>query len=265
MKNKKYILGFKKDELISWVLYWTVLGAGLFVLIFFITTTWIGVSVREKCLAAKARYQKDNCVEALTNLLDDKSASLRERNYAIWSLGQLGDKRGKPVIEKYRHVIHFQNLKWEIDEFLGANKGLIIAEIELEINGEEDFVLTFFDYSGCVLSRRLSLVLARVNGQLIWNIVCGSNRLTIWNFLKTIKESVEKACSIQGKDEEIKYIFITDGEISFVDPVGSLFPDSIHIRQFHKKELRGLVYTHFPSSEKITGKKSLKIRTQGTQ
>ena len=145
-------------------------------------------------------------------------------------------------------------------DFIGMALSLALQvlqdeEIELKINGEGDFVLTFFDYSGCVLSRRLSLVLARVNGQLIWNIVCGSNRLTIWNFLKTIKESVEMACTIQGKDEEIKYIFITDGEISFVDPIGSLFPDSIHIRQFHKKELRGLVYTHFPSSVKITGEK----------
>lgn len=135
-------------------------------------------------------------------------------------------------------------------------------EIELEMNGDGDFVLVFFDYSGCVLSRRLSLVLAKVNGQLVWRIVCGSNRLTIWNFLKTIKESVEKACSIQGNDEEIKYIFITDGEISFVEPVGSLFPDSIHIRQFHKKELRGLVYTHFPTSVSITGEEIAQDQNQ---
>ena len=129
-------------------------------------------------------------------------------------------------------------------------------DIELKIDGEEDFVLTFFDYSGCVLSRRLSLVLAKVNGQLIWMIVCGSNRLTIWNFLKTIKESVEKACEIKEKDQEITYIFITDGEVSFVEPIGSLFPRSIHVRQFHKKELRGLVYTHFPNRMKITGEET---------
>jgi adenylate cyclase len=35
------------------------------------------------------------------------------------------------LIEKIRHVILFQELKWEVDEFLGDNEGLLIAEIEL--------------------------------------------------------------------------------------------------------------------------------------
>lgn len=37
-----------------------------------------------------------------------------------------------PVIEKIRYVIFHQNAKWEIDEFLGENLGLVVAEIELE-------------------------------------------------------------------------------------------------------------------------------------
>lgn len=42
----------------------------------------------------------------------------------------------KPLIEKYRHfVAHAQHL-WEIDEFLGENAGLIVAEIELSEIGE---------------------------------------------------------------------------------------------------------------------------------
>ena len=37
----------------------------------------------------------------------------------------------KPIIEKTRHyVLHNGNL-WEIDEFHGDNKGLVVAEIEL--------------------------------------------------------------------------------------------------------------------------------------
>ena len=35
-------------------------------------------------------------------------------------------------IEKIRHIIYFDSMKWEIDEFLGDNKGLLIAEVELE-------------------------------------------------------------------------------------------------------------------------------------
>ena len=38
----------------------------------------------------------------------------------------------KPQIEKYRYVIHAeQGLKWEVDEFLGNNAGLVVAEIEV--------------------------------------------------------------------------------------------------------------------------------------
>lgn len=37
-----------------------------------------------------------------------------------------------PLIEKYRYRIPLDGLVWEVDEFLGENQGLIIAEVELE-------------------------------------------------------------------------------------------------------------------------------------
>ncbi len=37
----------------------------------------------------------------------------------------------KPLIEKKRFKIPYQGLIWEVDEFWGENKGLIIAEAEL--------------------------------------------------------------------------------------------------------------------------------------
>ncbi|MGK0389063.1 MAG: adenylate cyclase [Maribacter sp.] len=42
----------------------------------------------------------------------------------------------RPLIEKIRHEIVIGNHTWEIDEFLGENKGLIVAEIELESEQE---------------------------------------------------------------------------------------------------------------------------------
>ena len=43
----------------------------------------------------------------------------------------------KPIVEKTRfEIIHNQKV-WEIDEFKGGNKGLIVAEIELEDENEE--------------------------------------------------------------------------------------------------------------------------------
>lgn len=37
-----------------------------------------------------------------------------------------------PVIRKLRHIVVHQGHKWEVDEFLGENAGLVIAELELE-------------------------------------------------------------------------------------------------------------------------------------
>jgi adenylate cyclase len=37
-----------------------------------------------------------------------------------------------PLIEKWRHIVVFQGSEWEIDEFLGENAGLVIAELELQ-------------------------------------------------------------------------------------------------------------------------------------
>lgn len=38
----------------------------------------------------------------------------------------------QPLVEKYRYLVPFAGLTWEIDEFLGANAGLLLAEVELE-------------------------------------------------------------------------------------------------------------------------------------
>jgi adenylate cyclase len=36
-----------------------------------------------------------------------------------------------PLVEKMRYIVIYEGSKWEIDEFLGKNEGLTIAEIEL--------------------------------------------------------------------------------------------------------------------------------------
>jgi adenylate cyclase len=38
----------------------------------------------------------------------------------------------QPILEKIRYQVDYKGFKWEIDEFLGDNAGLFIAEIELE-------------------------------------------------------------------------------------------------------------------------------------
>jgi adenylate cyclase len=51
----------------------------------------------------------------------------------------------KPIIEKTRFIIKENGLCWEIDEFEGDNKGLTIAEIELE---EENQTFEIPDWLG---------------------------------------------------------------------------------------------------------------------
>jgi len=39
---------------------------------------------------------------------------------------------GDRVVSKMRYLLEVNGLRWELDEFSGENKGLIVAEIELE-------------------------------------------------------------------------------------------------------------------------------------
>jgi CYTH domain-containing protein len=52
----------------------------------------------------------------------------------------------KPLIEKKRYKIKYQDLIWEVDEFFGENAGLIIAEVELE---SENQLIDLPDWIDC--------------------------------------------------------------------------------------------------------------------
>lgn len=42
----------------------------------------------------------------------------------------------QPPVEKHRHIVLFAGKRWEVDEFTGANQGLVVAEIELNTEDE---------------------------------------------------------------------------------------------------------------------------------
>ena len=42
-----------------------------------------------------------------------------------------------PLIEKYRRKISYAGMLWEVDEFLGDNQGLVVAEVELDDENAE--------------------------------------------------------------------------------------------------------------------------------
>jgi adenylate cyclase len=41
-----------------------------------------------------------------------------------------------PLVEKTRHYVDFGGFEWEVDEFGGTNAGLIVAELELDAEGQ---------------------------------------------------------------------------------------------------------------------------------
>jgi CYTH domain-containing protein len=43
----------------------------------------------------------------------------------------LGEFASRPLIEKTRYKIGYAHMLWEVDEFKGANAGLVMAEVEL--------------------------------------------------------------------------------------------------------------------------------------
>jgi len=43
----------------------------------------------------------------------------------------------KPLIEKHRYTLTHDGMTWEVDEFFGENRGLVVAEIELVAADQE--------------------------------------------------------------------------------------------------------------------------------
>jgi adenylate cyclase len=42
-----------------------------------------------------------------------------------------------PLIDKTRHFVPHGGFEWEVDEFHGDNEGLVVAELELDFEGQE--------------------------------------------------------------------------------------------------------------------------------
>jgi len=72
--------------------------------------------------------------------ISDKSGTTRfewEKNIPLKEAKELMNLCEKGIIEKIRHYHTFEGNVFEIDEFLGTNKGLIVAEIELSDKSQE--------------------------------------------------------------------------------------------------------------------------------
>lgn len=92
-----------KNKIVRDIALIGVTSVSIFLLLFVITCMWIGFYVKTQCQDARREYGGD-CVNALTSLLNDKNRGFRARNSAIWALGQLGDSRALPTLQRYHTV-----------------------------------------------------------------------------------------------------------------------------------------------------------------
>ncbi|MGI5828529.1 MAG: HEAT repeat domain-containing protein [Patescibacteria group bacterium] len=90
----------KSNSIKEKLFYLVAIGVSILLLFFFIGSVWIGYEAKDLCQNAQWQYGGD-CVEALIAQLDDEHQGFRARNHAIWALGQMGDSRALPVLEKY--------------------------------------------------------------------------------------------------------------------------------------------------------------------
>ena len=92
----------------------------------------INGNVRVRVKGERAYLTIKSSTTGITRLEFEYEIPLEEANELLDKLCQ------KPLIEKIRHEVQVGGLKWEVDEFLGKNEGLVVAEIELE-NEEQGF------------------------------------------------------------------------------------------------------------------------------
>jgi hypothetical protein len=60
---------------------------------------WISSDVRAACKKTHQQFEGD-CVEALIAVLESDRLIFKEKNQVIWSLGEIGDNRALPALQK---------------------------------------------------------------------------------------------------------------------------------------------------------------------
>lgn len=90
----------QKISLKNIIIYGGSIGLVTLVFVFLVSVTIIGYGVKDTCQMAKDKYDK-GCVDSLIALLDDPENDMRNRNSAVWALGQLGDDKSLEVLKKY--------------------------------------------------------------------------------------------------------------------------------------------------------------------
>jgi CYTH domain-containing protein len=86
---------------------------------------------RDKERTVRVRIDGDKAFLTIKSVTRGASRAEFEYEIPVTDAEQLLKLSDGPILEKNRHVIVHDGFTWEVDEFLGDNAGLVVAEIEL--------------------------------------------------------------------------------------------------------------------------------------
>jgi len=81
------------------VLVILISGVVVFVLIFIVSMITIYSGVYQACKDAKSYYKSNDCVASLMLQVSSTNHTFKEKNTAVWALGQIADKRALPLLK----------------------------------------------------------------------------------------------------------------------------------------------------------------------
>jgi len=86
------------------------------IILFFCSFMVIYQDVKDNCLEVQKEYG-DDCVSSLIKLVQSENHTARSKNSAIWSLGQLADKKALPFLYELDKSLLPQE-KCDLDKYL---------------------------------------------------------------------------------------------------------------------------------------------------
>ena len=92
---KKHFTTFKKS-----FIYGSLICLCFLLIVYLVACINIHNGLKSIGDKAQNEYPGDR-IEALISLVDSENHSLKEKDRAVWALGQFGDRRAIPILEKY--------------------------------------------------------------------------------------------------------------------------------------------------------------------
>lgn len=100
---------------------------------------------RDKARTVRVRVAGEDAFITVKGISSGTRRAEFEYPIPLWDARELLILCEQPLVEKYRRKILYEGFEWEVDEFVGVNAGLVVAEIELP---SEDAAFTLPDWVG---------------------------------------------------------------------------------------------------------------------